>query len=96
MRFVHKSRKRSSKSGLSRWFAEKWIDVCKLPNIVTCGRKSARSSKRKYPYCRPMYKVSYKSPTTARSLSRSEIRKRCSSKRKYPYKRVYSTPTIKR
>ena len=84
-------RKKTSKSGLSRWFAEKWIDVCKLPKIVTCGRKSASNSIGKYPYCRPMYKINSKSPVTVKSLSRSEIRKRCSSKRKHPYKRVYST-----
>ena len=84
------SRKPSSrnKNGLSRWFAEKWIDVCKLPRIVPCGRKSVRSS-RQYPYCRPLYKINSNTPITARSLSRNEIIKRCKSKRKNPYKKVY-------
>jgi hypothetical protein len=89
-----KSRKQT-KNGLSRWFKEKWIDVCELPRIVPCGRKSSRCSSdralpdRKYPYCRPLYKINSKSPT-ARSLSINEIRKRCKSKRRYPSKRVYS------
>ena len=79
-----------NKSGLSRWFAEEWIDVCKLPRIVKCGRKNSRNSKRMYPYCRPRYKITSKSPHIARSLSRNEIIKRCAIKRKYPYKKVYS------
>ena len=74
---MRKSRKRSrKKSGLSRWFAEEWIDVCKLPKIVSCGRKSARKSPRSYPYCRPRYKITSKSPKTARSYSRAEIKRR--------------------
>jgi hypothetical protein len=92
---VRKSRKRSNKksrksknTGLSRWFAEEWIDVCKLPRIVPCGRKSASKSKRSYPYCRPRYKITSKSPRSARSLSSYEIKKRCKKKRKSPHKRV--------
>jgi hypothetical protein len=97
MRFSpkRKSRKRSNKksrksknTGLSRWFAEEWIDVCKLPRIVPCGRKSASKSKRSYPYCRPRYKITSKSPRSARSLSSYEIKKRCQKKRKSPHKRV--------
>ena len=84
-----RSKKRRSKSGLSRWFKEEWIDVCKLPKIVPCGRKSARKSSRKYPYCRPRYKVTSGTPKTARSLTRAEIKKRCSKKRRKPSKKVY-------
>lgn len=76
------------KSGLSRWFAEEWIDVCKLPKIVPCGRKNVNTGK--YPYCRPRYKISSKTPVTARSLSKSEIKRRCSNKRRNPYKKVSS------
>jgi hypothetical protein len=90
-----KSRKRRSKrsvksksAGLSRWFAEEWIDVCKLPRIVPCGRKNSRKSKRSYPYCRPRYKITSKSPRSARSFSAYEIKKRCKQKRKSPSKRV--------
>jgi hypothetical protein len=85
MRF---SKRKSNKKGLSRWFAEEWIDVCKLPKIVPCGRKSAYSSKRTYPYCRPRYKITSSSPKTARSLNKAEIRKRCRKKKLNPSKRV--------
>jgi hypothetical protein len=90
MRFSRK-RKTSIKSktkGLSRWFEEEWIDVCELPRIVPCGRKRARKSKRSYPYCRPRYKITSKSPRSARSLSSYEIKKRCKQKRRSPNKRV--------
>jgi hypothetical protein len=91
MRFHEKINiNRKNKDGLSRWFAEKWIDTCKLPSIVPCGRKSARISKRKYPYCRPLYKINSNTPETAKHLSINQIRKRCTSKHKHPYKRVYS------
>jgi hypothetical protein len=86
------SRKRHSKNkhvtGLSRWFAEEWIDVCQLPRIVPCGRKSSKKSNRKYPYCRPRYRITSKSPIKYSSLSPSEIKKRCNQKRKSPYKKV--------
>ncbi len=83
-----KSKNRRAKSGLGRWFAEEWIDVCQLPKIVPCGRKSARNSSRKYPYCRPRYKVTSKSPRTANTFSKAEIARRCKKKRRNPSKRV--------
>jgi len=88
------SRDKKTDNDLSRWFLEKWVDVCQLPRIVPCGRKSSRVSKRKgferqYPYCRPLYKINSKSPVTARSLSKNEIKRRCKSKAKNPSKRVY-------
>ena len=77
------------RNGLSRWFSEKWVDVCKLPKIVSCGRRRSNNVVRKYPYCRPLYRVSSKSPRVAGSLSRREIRRRCRSKRREPKRRVY-------
>ena len=59
---------------------EEWIDVCQLPKIVPCGRKSARNSSRKYPYCRPRYKITSKSPRTANTFSKAEIAKADSQK----------------
>ena len=76
-----------NKSGLSRWFLEKWIDVCELPNIVSCGRRNSSNSRRQYPYCRPLYKITSKSPKIVRSLSKNDIKKRCQSKRRNPYKK---------
>jgi len=94
--------------GLTRWFEEKWINVCKLPKTVECGRPSAtggnlRSAggnlkewKKKYPYCRPSKRISRKSPKTARQLSRSEIKRRCAMKRKSPKKRIIGGRSIKK
>ena len=39
-----------AKGGLTKWFAEKWVDV---KTGKKCGRKSAKNSKRPYPSCRP-------------------------------------------
>ena len=86
-----KSTKRKNISDLSRWFQEEWIDVCKLPDIVPCGRKNLHTSSRKYPYCRPLHKISSRSPRTVKSLTSHELSRRCRSKRKSPYKKVYGT-----
>ena len=39
-----------AKGGLTKWFAEEWVDV---KTGKPCGRKSAKKSKRPYPSCRP-------------------------------------------
>lgn len=87
------SGKKPSKShGLGRWFEEKWINVCKLPKKVACGRPKTSPSdwKKKYPYCRPSKRISRATPKTASQLSKTEIKRRCSRKRKSPMKRVTS------
>ena len=40
----------AKKGGLKKWFKEDWVDIS---TGKPCGRKSAKSSKRKYPVCRP-------------------------------------------
>ena len=86
------SGKKSRKSGISRWMDEKWIDVCKLPKKVPCGRPkiSAGSWKKKYPYCRPSVKINSKTPVIASKLSKKQIIRKCSIKRKSPLKRMKS------
>ena len=45
-----------AKSGLKKWFSEKWVDIGspkKNGKYQECGRSNAKSSKRKYPVCRP-------------------------------------------
>jgi hypothetical protein len=79
------NRKRSS--GIARWFEEKWIDVCKLPRIVPCGRK--KSSWKNYPYCRPLKRISSKTPRTARELSQAEIQRKCRQKKRSPRLKVH-------
>ena len=72
--------KRSS-SSLSRWYKERWMDVC---TGKPCGRK--RSSKKGYPYCRPSRKISSKTPKLISQFSKSELKRRCLKKRKLKYK----------
>lgn len=67
-------------SGLKKWFQENWINVCKLPKIVKCGRK--KSDKKNYPYCRPMYRIDSKSPKTVGELNKKQIKKKCEEKQK--------------
>lgn len=87
-----KGKRSSSVGGLTRWFAEKWIDVCS-PKRRSCGRPSRGSGSlkswmKKYPYCRPSVRVNRQTPKTSRELSAVEKKKRCSRKRKDPRKRV--------
>ena len=45
-----------AETGLKKWFKEDWVDISsrkKNGGYNKCGRKSAKSSKRKYPVCRP-------------------------------------------
>jgi hypothetical protein len=81
------SGRKTSSSGISRWYKEKWINVCKLPKKVSCGRsKLSKKWKKNYPYCRPSIRVNKSTPRTASEISIKEIKKRCSRKRKNPMK----------
>jgi hypothetical protein len=82
--------------GIKRWHEEKWVDACEWPKRVPCGRKSARKSRRKYPYCRPSVRVNSKTPTTVQELSSAEIRRRCKSKRRNPKRRVTGSKSKRR
>ncbi len=56
-----------AKKGLRAWVKEKWVDIGapkKDGKYQPCGRKSSKSSKRKYPKCVPIAK--------ARSMSKSQ------------------------
>ena len=73
-------------TGLQRWFSEKWIDVCAYPEIKECGRpKGSYTSTRyqeDYPYCRPLYKITAKSPKTVKSISEKRRKFLCMEKKK--------------
>ena len=81
---TYKGRKQEDE-GLRRWFKERWINLCELPEIVPCGRPSREVSieewRKEYPYCRPMVRVSKKTPKEAGKLSPKEIRRECRRKR---------------
>jgi hypothetical protein len=83
------SGRKTSSSGISRWYKEKWINVCKLPKKVSCGRsKLSKTWKKNYPYCRPSIRVNKSTHRTSSEISMKEIKKRCSRKRKSPMKRI--------
>lgn len=71
---------------LDRWFRQKWVNVCELPKIVSCGRSKA--SMKDYPYCRPLKRITKDTPKTARELTSKEITKRCEKKKKNPTRRI--------
>jgi hypothetical protein len=55
---------------LKKWFDEKWVDIgSKKPGggYKECGRKSASSSKRKYPKCVPAAKATRMTESQKRS-----------------------------
>ncbi len=56
---------------------EKWINVCKLPKKVSCGRK--KSDMKNYPYCRPSVRINSK--THLYLFFRIPNRKVCKCKR---------------
>eukprot|EP01047_Picozoa_sp_COSAG01_P026561 COSAG01_NODE_1716_length_9403_cov_4.038697_1_plen_118_part_10 len=61
---------KKSTGGLVRWYKEKWINVCELPNIVPCGRnRSSKKGDSNYPYCRPLKKINGETPVTAMQIS---------------------------
>ena len=78
--------KKSPNTGLSRWYKEKWVDVCYWPRRVKCGR--TRFSPKKYPYCRPSVRVSLRTPKTVHELSPKKRIQLCKKKRKSPKRRV--------
>ena len=62
--------------GLTKWFAEKWVDIGskkKGGGFRECGRKSASGSKRKYPKCVPAAKAARMTESEKRS---AVVRKR--------------------
>ncbi len=86
------SGKKSKNSPLSRWYKEKWINVCKLPKKVACGRPKIdmKDWKKKFPYCRPSVRVTKSTPKTSGELSKKQIASRCKKKKSNPSRRVTS------
>lgn len=73
---------------LKRWFDEKWVNVCSRDssgNYKPCGRSQANT--KKYPYCRPLKRVSKKTPMTVGELvnkyGKDKLEKMCKKKRKH-------------
>lgn len=87
MRSGGKRKTSGTKTSLNQWYKEKWINVCKLPKKVPCGR-SVKNRKSPYPYCRPSIKVNSKTPKLSSSLSKKERKSRCVRKSRNPSKRI--------
>jgi hypothetical protein len=68
---------------LGRWFREKWVDISrkgKDGGYAPCGRADA--SKGAYPKCRPLHKVSSKTPETVGEMGKSERKAAVRQKRR--------------
>lgn len=83
-------RKSSSKSGLKRWYKEKWVDLNrsirnskgKIVGYKSCGRSSASMKSKKYPLCRPSKRISPRTPRTYKQISKRSLSKAKSNKSK--------------
>ncbi len=75
-----------AKSGLGKWFAERWVDIGtkrKDGTYADCGRKTAKGdSKRKYPKCVPVSKA--KSMTAKEKQSAVKRKRQASNTGKKP------------
>jgi len=85
-----------AKGGLTRWFAENWVDV---KTGKPCGR--SKGEKRGYPACRPSKRVSSKTPKTVGEMTASEKarfkREKTSSKKiTYQHRRKKTTKRSKK
>ena len=65
--------------GLTRWFKERWVNVC---GTKKKGKypKCSRSGNKKYPYCRPSKRVTSKTPRTTKEISAAKLKKMCNKK----------------
>ncbi len=79
---------KDNKSGLLRWYREKWVDLNrpiknkngKVISYEECGRKDVE--KQKYPLCRPLIRISSNTPVTVKELSPKQIEKAKNIKQK--------------
>jgi hypothetical protein len=55
-----------AKSGLGKWFGEKWVDV---KTGEECGRSGAEKASRAYPACRPKAAASKMSAAEKKTIS---------------------------
>lgn len=97
----YQGKEKDPKSGLSRWFEEKWVNVCKTDkngNYLPCGRKNFNPDN--YPYCRPLNKLEGTTVKSVGELSKGELAQMCYEKQSLPQgiagepTRVYLSNTI--
>ena len=80
-------KKKKTQGNLRRWFDEQWVDVCSPTSkgFKPCGRKTS-TTKRKYPYCRPLKRKGRGTPKTAKEIikevgGKKKLKERCKKKR---------------
>ena len=61
--------------GLTRWFKEKWVNVC------SPTKKSCSKSTKKYPYCRPSVRVTPQTPKTIHEIPKTKLKELCKKKK---------------
>ena len=79
----------NKKTGLTRWYNEKWIDI---KTNLPCGKAK---TKEYYPTCRPSVRVTSKSPVTASELSDYQKQKMIKKKQKAKSSTVRYKETIR-
>ena len=63
------------KSGLTKWFKQKWVDIGrpkKKGRYQPCGRSSAKTSRRGYPKCVPLARAN----TMSKAQKKSAVRRK--------------------
>jgi hypothetical protein len=71
----------SKKTGLRRWFAEKWVNIMGPTDDAPCGRARA-TTKGVYPVCRPKIRITKDTPLTIGELTPSRIKDAVDKKQK--------------
>lgn len=77
-------RKPNPNSDLTRWYEEKWVNVCETDTngkYVPCGRSSANLKASSYPYCRPLHKLKGTPVKSVGELSNTELAEMCRRKK---------------
>jgi hypothetical protein len=89
---TYSGKKPSKQTGLTRWFEEKWVDVCQYPKIQPCGRPKGgyKNYAKDFPYCRPLVRVNASTPKTVKELSKTQRDKYCALKKRAPKKKMSS------
>lgn len=83
--YQEQGKEKDPDSSLSRWFDEKWVNVCKKNKkgeYVSCGRK--KFDPEDYPYCRPLNKLKGTTVKSVGELSQDELQQMCEEKQSLP------------
>jgi Family of unknown function (DUF5872) len=71
------------KTGLDRWYKEKWVDI---RTGKPCGSVKTSSY---YPMCRPSKKITSKTPVTNKELTAAEKRALVALKQRLTYRKIH-------